>query len=232
MTKILARILILLGGMYATGLALWHLALTAIFVHEAVYIPARVVDSTNRPFEGLVEQLRHGNLPWDGDTAYHPHVSYILFGNTITDKELPDLDNREYPDGEAVEIILHPQETHRRHISKFKFLWGGDLLLLALGGGLLGVFRLTRRRKPRHARPTAAHKPEPRRAAAPPPAPAEAQPERTPEEPPPAAPRKRRRKSTGNSSSSTPRKKKAQDTADKPKKTTRRRKKAADTPAE
>lgn len=228
MTRHLTRWLILLAGLYAAGLALWHMASTAVFVHEAVYIPAVVVDSKERPFDGALEMLQHGNMPWEGETAYQPYVRYMLFGRTITDDSLPDLDNREYANGEAVEIILHPQATHRRHLNKFKFLWAGDLLLLALGAILLIIARyLLRRRKKRiHHQP---HR-EPAPAPAPPPAaPAKA------EDKAPAAPRKRKRKasastsskssSASKSSSSTRAKKSSADAAAKPKTTSKRRKK-------
>lgn len=249
MMRFLTKCAILLGGLYATGLALWHLGSTAIFVHEAVCIPAVVVDSTTRPFEGITEQLSHGLMPWEGDTAYHPHVRYELFGLNRVDTTLPDLDNREYHNGEAVEIILHPQQPHRRHLNKAKFLWVGDMLLLALGVLLLLQARhLLRRKKARHAKQAAAPKaePAPRPKATPHPEPAPRAPSHPEPKPAPAkapepeilqleaeppAPKKRRRKSTAGSTKSTAksttRTRKKTDAADKPK-TPRRRKKSAE----
>ena len=215
MPKKLTAWLILLGGLYTAGVALWHLGSTAIFVHEAVYIPGVVVDSTMRPFDGALEKLRHGNLPWDGDTAYRPHVRYTLFGLPRTDSTLPDLDNCEYADNAEVEIILHPQETTRRHINKFKFLWGGDLVLL--GGGALVTavaWRFIRRKRRRVAPRQAARQTTPQ---VPKPEPTDPQP--IPEKKP-SAPKKRQRKAP---SSASPKKK--ADSEKKPKSATPRKRK-------
>lgn len=243
MTRILTKCAILLGGLYAAGLALWHLGNTVVFVFSAEHVPGTVEDSTKRPFEGIVEQLSHGNMPWEGDVAYHPHVKYTIFNLPRTDTELPDLDNRDYADKEPVEILINPRDTHQRHINKFKFLWVGDLLLLALGVLLLLIARMLLRRKKRERKP-APHRQAPAPVQAPHPEPAEkptpaprrkkAAPKEAEEAPvlvleaestKDPAPRKRRRKSTtGSTTKSTSRTRKTADAADKPK-TPRRRKK-------
>lgn len=241
MTRILTKCAILLGGLYATGLALWHLGSTVVFVCQAERVPGIVVDVKERPFDGVVEMMQHGNMPWEGPTAYQPYVRYELYGRPVLDDTLPDLDNRNYTNGQAVEIILHPQQPHRRHLYSAKFLWVGDLLLLALGVLLLLLARrlLRRRKKTQASKPAAKPKqapvPAPEPAPAPPPAATAAAPETLKLEAEPA-PRKRRRKaaSSGTAKSAasksstgaktTTRSRKKTDSADKPK-TTRRRKK-------
>lgn len=241
MTRILTKCAILLGGLYATGLALWHLGSTVVFVCQAERVPGIVVDVKERPFDGVVEMMQHGNMPWEGPTAYQPYVRYELYGRPVLDDTLPDLDNRNYTNGQAVEIILHPQQPHRRHLYSAKFLWVGDLLLLALGVLLLLLARrlLRRRKKTQASKPAAKPKqapaPAPEPVPAPPPAATAAAPETLKLEAEPA-PRKRRRKaaSSGTAKSAasksstgaktTTRSRKKTDSADKPK-TTRRRKK-------
>ena len=142
--------MILLGGLYAAGMGLWQLGNSAIFVHEAVVIPGVVVDVRERPFEDITEMLAHGNLPWEGAVAHQPHVRYDFAGLSRVDQTLPDLDNHDYNRGEAVEIILHPQQPHQRHINKFKFVWGEHLIMLGLGLCLLLLWRLVRPRR-RHS---------------------------------------------------------------------------------
>lgn len=258
MTRILTKLAVLLGGLYATGLALWHLCRTVAFVYAAVCIPGVVEDVKERPFDGIAEMLQHGNMPWDGDTAYQPYVRYELNGRSKLDSTLPDRDNRNYTNGQQVEIILHPEHPENRHLNSAKFLWVGDLLLLGLGVILLLIARRVwlRRGKRKTSRsqeprtPPAARQP---RAAAPAPAPREPAP--TPQETPrpaapspapqredlvltpepPPAPRRRRRKeptaagSAPKPKSTTTRTRKKSATATADKpKTTRRRKKSAD----
>lgn len=236
MTKFLIRCALLLGGLYAAGLALWHLGSTAVFVYESVTLPGVVIDVKERPFDGVVEKLQHGNMPWEGDTAYQPYVRYELFGHPVTDDSLPDLDSRNYTNGQEVEIILHPQQTHRRHLHSARFLWVGDLLLLASGVLLLLIFRLTLRRKRKRAgrcltAPKVAAAPPKRTPAQPAPRAAEPAPHRIAEPAPAApepefrltaepepAPRKRTRKSPA---------KKAPADPDKPKRTRSKKSTAA-----
>lgn len=232
MTRFLFKCAILLGGLYAVGLSLWHLGNTAVFAFQAERVPGVVVDFTKRPFEGLTEQLSHGNLPWEGDVAYHPHVRYQLYNLPRTDTELPDLDNRDYADREPVELLINPQNPHQRHINKFKFLWGGDLLLLALGALLLMLSRRLLRRRKSAPRNRKAPAPEPSRPTPPPPA------EPAPElrlEAEPAPPRKRRSRKKADGEPAAPKKKSTRTkkapsdkaAADKPK-TPRRRKKTSE----
>ncbi len=147
MFRKLFTIALLLMGLYAAGSALWQLGNTVIFVCKAQKVPAVVVDATERPFESIFEMLEHGNMPWEGQTAYHPHLRYNLFDRPITDTTLPDLDNRDYANGQQVELLVHPQNTHMRHINEAKFLWLGNLTLLGCGGLMLWLgWRVLRRR--------------------------------------------------------------------------------------
>ena len=136
---------LLLAGLYAMGIGLWRLGNTAVFIFRAQKVPAVVVDATERPFESIFEMLEHGNMPWEGEIAYHPHLRYKLFGRTITDTTLPDLDNRDFSNGQQVELLVHPQSTHVRHINEAKFLWYGNLTMLGSGAFMLLLFRCLRR---------------------------------------------------------------------------------------
>lgn len=242
MTRFFLRNACLFLGCWAVIYAVYQLGCTVAFEYRAECVPGKVVDVQERPFEDFIEMMQHGNLPWEGSTAYRPYVVYTLHGVQKFDSTLPDLDNRNYTNGQDVEIILDPEQTDNRHLNCAKFLWGGDLMLLALGCALLGIDHLARKRRRRKARrpapaperpAAAASTPRPprREPAAPAPAPAAEAP--APDlvltaEPP--APRKRRRKSTtGSAAKSTTRTRKATATtaADKPK-TPRRRKKTQD----
>lgn len=157
--SLLIKCALLLGGLYAAGVGLWRLGQSAVFVHEAVVIPGVVVDVRERPFEGFIEMMQHGNLPWECAVAHQPHVRYSREGVSIVDTTLPDLDSRDYNRGDEVEIILHPQKPHMRHLHAAKFIWVAHLFTLALGVLLLVVFWLTRklrfvsrRRSPRRRR--------------------------------------------------------------------------------
>ena len=241
MTKLLTKCAILLGGLYATGFALWNLWHTAVFVYESEVVPGIVEDMTEKHNMGMLEMLRHGNLPWEGDIAYHPIVRYDFAGYSRLDSTLPDLDNKEYSNHQQVEIIINPQQPHQRHLNRAKFLWLGDILLLVLGALLLLISRhlLKRRKKKARAAAPAAHKPErpapaaeaapaPRPAPAPKQAPKPAPPAKQPKpeaaepefrlEPEEAPPAPKRRRKTSSSSSSSRSKKTASD-PDKPKRT-------------
>lgn len=147
--RFLIKCILLFGGLYATGLGLWRLGCAAIFMHESVVIPGVVVDVRERPFEDVGEMLLHGNLPWEGSVAHQPHVRYDYSGVPRVDTTLPDLDNQDYNRYDKVEIRLHPQKPHQRHLNKFKFIWGAPLALFGGGLALLLLWRLmlSRRRR-------------------------------------------------------------------------------------
>ena len=151
--KFIIKCLMLLGGLYAVGLALWRLGGTAMFVHEAILAPGVVVDVRERPFEDYLEMFAHGNFPWEGSVAHQPHVRYEYAGLSRVDSTLPDLDNQDYDRGQSVEIILHPEQPHLRHLNKFKFVWGRHLLLLGGGLFLLLLWRVSTRLRRRSSQP-------------------------------------------------------------------------------
>ncbi len=132
-------VVMLVTALYFGCLAIRNLSNTLLYVHEAVTLPATVRDMRQRPFESFTEALSYGNLPWDGDIAYTPILSFTMpAGIPIHAHVARDLDNTDYKIGEQVEIITHPYDSNQAHINKWKFLWGADCmrLLLAL---LLGV---------------------------------------------------------------------------------------------
>lgn len=194
-------VLMLLAGLYCGATALWGLTNTLLYYHEAVTLPATVRDVRQRPFESYSEALRYGNLPWQGEIAYRPILTFVMpAGIPIRAYTAPDWDNTDYRSGEQIEIITHPHDPNQAHVNKWKFLWGADCMLLGLAT-LLGLpawfvlFPRKRRvagRKPA-ARPTQQQKPRPQ---------AQPQPRRTPEpessdftlsadDQPPPAPKKR-----------------------------------------
>ncbi len=157
MYRAFTAVAMLLIGLYCAGNALWQLGCTAWFVMEAQRVPATVVDETKCPFDGIFEQLRHGNMPWDGDTAFRPHLRYTLYDRPIVDTTWPDLDNRSFVDGQQVTLLIHPQNPHQRHIDRPKFLWTGSCVLFLVGGFslLTGWFLFKRRKKTAETSPHA-----------------------------------------------------------------------------
>lgn len=141
--------LMLLGGLYCVGRALWNLSQTAIFAHEAILLQGTVADVRQNHFQSQIEPLAHGNLSWAGDVSYQPIVTFVMPGGIrIPAHSMPDLDNADYRIGQSVEVITMPHDPNQAHIHKWKFLWGGDCILLG-AGALLGLIgRLSLRRRP------------------------------------------------------------------------------------
>lgn len=132
-------VIMLLAGLYYGAIALWGLTNTLLYYHEAVVLPATVIDVRQRPFESYSEALEYGNLPWDGDISYRPILTFVMpAGIPIRSYTSPDLDNTDYQRGEQVEVITHPHDPNQAHVKKWKFLWGADFMLLAFAA-LIGV---------------------------------------------------------------------------------------------
>lgn len=132
-------VIMLLAGLYYGAIALWGLTNTLLYYHEAVVLPATVIDVRQRPFESYSEALKYGNLPWDGDISYRPILTFVMpAGIPIRSYTSPDLDNTDYQRGEQVEVITHPHDPNQAHVKKWKFLWGADFMLLAFAA-LIGV---------------------------------------------------------------------------------------------
>lgn len=160
--------LFLLAGLL---LALWGLkglGAAAVFVHEAVRVPAVVTDVTQKPFSSAWEALRGGN--WKAEVAYYPHVSYsIPDGQGQHGWRLPDGDANDHRIGEQVEILTMPNDPTTAHLTAWKFIWGEPTATFC-GGVLLFLFGqlLRGRRTRRAARPAerrSERRPEPRREA-------------------------------------------------------------------
>ena len=176
-------ILMLLAGLYYGALALWGLTNTLLYYHEAVVLPATVIDVRQRPFESYSEALKYGNLPWDGEISYRPIVTFVMpAGIPIRSYTSPDLDNVDYQRGEQIEIITHPHDPNQAHVKKWKFLWGADFMQLAFAAliGLPAWFILFPRKRRSAGRKVtsrpAQSKPQPKAPAKPQP-----QPRRAPE---------------------------------------------------
>lgn len=138
--------LFLLAG---AGAALWGLkglAESAVFVHEAVRVPAVVTDVTQKPFESTLDALRGGN--WKAEVAYYPHVSYsIPGGQGRSSWRLPDADAEDHAIGEQLELLTMPNDPTTARHAVWKFIWGEPTALFC-GGVVLFLFgRLLRGRK-------------------------------------------------------------------------------------
>ncbi len=126
-------VLMLLAGFYYGCMALWGLTNTLLYYHEAVTLPATVIDVRQRPFESYTEALHYGNLPWQGEIAYRPILTFVMpAGIRINSYAAPDWDNTDYKIGEQVELITHPHDPNQAHVNKWKFLWGADCMLLGV----------------------------------------------------------------------------------------------------
>lgn len=154
----------MLLGVYCCGYALWNMGKTAIFLHESTVVTARVVDMVQFPFGSYAQAMAHGNLPWEGETAYQVTLDFTLptepVAIHIPQMQMPDLDNRDYSIGQEVDILVPLTDPARAHLYRWKFLWGADCMLLLSGlvmGGT-GWLQLRRRRRkspaaPRHSTP-------------------------------------------------------------------------------
>ncbi len=151
-------VVMLMTALYFGCLAIWNLSNTLLYVHEAVTLTATVRDMRQRPFESFTEALSYGNMPWNGDIAYTPILSFTMpAGIPIRAHAARDLDNTDYKIGEQVEIITPPYDSNQAHINKWKFLWGADCmrLLLALLLGIPAWLVLFPRKKRSKAAPKA-----------------------------------------------------------------------------
>lgn len=122
------------AGVCCVGAAFYNLAKTAVYVHQSIVVPATVQDVRRCYFNSQAEALSHGNLSWAGDVAYQPVTAFDMPGGIrIRRLEMPDLDNEDYHCGQQVEVITPPHDPNKAHLYKWKFLWGGDCILLGMG---------------------------------------------------------------------------------------------------
>lgn len=176
--------LVLLAGVLTAAWGAKGLAEAAVFVHEAVRVPAVVTDVTQKPFASAWDALRGGN--WKAEVAYYPHVSYTVPGGQGQHGwRLPDGDADDHPIGEQVDILTMPNDPTTAHLAAWKFIWGEATALFGGGCVLFLLGRLLRGRKGHRAARPAHPAPEHR------PAPRETPPARDTREPQPPAPRRR-----------------------------------------
>lgn len=143
--------LLLLPGLAACVWGIYELGGSAVFVHEAVCLPARVVDVRQCPFESRLDALRGGH--YQAETAYFPIVRFTLpNGVDCPNRQLPDADADDYTIGEQIDIITMPLDPTTARRKAWKFIWGAPTVTFLGGLVLLLLARLLRGRKQR--RPT------------------------------------------------------------------------------
>lgn len=162
------RLWALAGLLTALG-ALWQLAQTLLFVHEAQRVPAVVVDVRQQPFESTLGALLGGNAAVEGDVSYRPIVRFALPGNgAVITRLMPDADAEDYALDTPLEVLTLPLDPSSARVYKLRLLWAAPAAQLGLGVLLLLLSRLLRgaRRPAAKAAPTDARKTT-RKAAAP-----------------------------------------------------------------
>lgn len=152
-------------GLLAAAYGLTGLARSAMFVHEAVRLPARVVDVRQQPFESITDALRGGD--YSAETAYFPQVHFTLpNGVSYPNWRLPDADAQDYTIGDEVTIITMPLDPTTARLDAWKFIWGEPTVLTLGGFFLILIGQLLRghsARGKRTARPTREAAPQPAR---------------------------------------------------------------------
>lgn len=142
-----ANRLFLVLGILLTGLALYKLLRTAMYVHESVVVSATVTDVLQKPFESTSEALSHGNLALGGTTSYQAIVRYTVPSGMVIDRMMTDADDTDYTVGEQLEVITPELDPSRAHIYKWKFIWGSNCMLLGSGVVCLLLWLALKERK-------------------------------------------------------------------------------------
>lgn len=155
------------GLLTALG-ALWQLAQTLLFVHEAQRVPAVVVDVRQQPFESTLGALLGGNAAVEGDVSYRPIVRFALPGNgaDIT-RLMPDADAEDYALDASLEVLTLPLDPSSARVYKLRLLWAAPAAQLGLSVLLLLLSRLLRgvARRPAAKAALASSSPTPRKTA-------------------------------------------------------------------
>lgn len=125
--------LFLLVGLLMTALALYHLAGTSMFVHEAVVVPAVVTDVVQKPYDDTMKALVHGSGSCPGDVSYQPLVRFNLPSGLVINRLMTDAGNDDYTIGQSLEIITHPLDPSGARIHQWKYIWGTETLELGVG---------------------------------------------------------------------------------------------------
>ncbi len=173
------QLALLAWGGYMVLSSLWGMCQTAVYLHETITVTGKVKDFRQRPFEGIREALRSGNLSTGGDTAYFPIVSFSFdngahisrFALSAPDNATPqidaDIELRTYPyDPSAPDKT--PWRPEGVQPARASYLWGGDALGLLFGLTIGGIaYLMLRSRRPQ---PATKQAPKPQRKQAPAPA--------------------------------------------------------------
>lgn len=119
------------GELSTAGPNLWsHLQ----FYRNSTPVQAQVVDVRQSEVDELYEILPSGAIALQGDSLYQPIVSYASPQyQMLLCVELPAARKTEYQRGEQVAIRMDNEQHLIAKECHGLFLWGGDLLRLALG---------------------------------------------------------------------------------------------------
>ncbi len=155
--------LFLLAGFLLAAWALYHLAFTAVFVHESVVLPGVVTDVRQKPYEDSLQALVHGSGSCAGDVSYQPLVRFTLPSGLVINRLMSDAGDKDYTIGQPIEVITPELDPSGARINEWKYIWGTEtmelgvgVLLVLLGYALRGSLR---RRQPE----VNDRKPQPRR---------------------------------------------------------------------
>lgn len=155
--------LFLLAGFLLAAWALYHLAFTAMFVHESVVLPGVVTDVRQKPYEDSLQALVHGSGSCAGDVSYQPLVRFTLPSGLVINRLMSDAGDKDYTIGQPIEVITPELDPSGARINEWKYIWGTEtmelgvgVLLVLLGYALRGSLR---RRQPE----VNDRKPQPRR---------------------------------------------------------------------
>ncbi|MBQ2814999.1 MAG: DUF3592 domain-containing protein [Akkermansia sp.] len=125
--------LFLLAGLLMAAMALYHLAGTAMFVHEAVVLPAVVTDVVQKPYDDTMKALVHGSGSCPGDVSYQPLVRFNLPSGLVINRMMTDAGNDDYTIGQSIEIITPALDPSGARINQWKYIWGTETLELGVG---------------------------------------------------------------------------------------------------
>lgn len=155
--------LFLLAGFLLIAYALYHLAFTAMFVHESVVLPGVVTDVRQKPYEDSLQAIVHGCGSCAGDVSYQPVVRFTLPSGLVINRLMSDAGDKDYTIGQPIEIITPELDPSGARINEWKYIWGTETL--ELGAGVLLVLLGYALRGSLRRRPAAANeeKPKPRR---------------------------------------------------------------------
>ena len=133
-----------LAGILISCVALYRLALMAMFVHQSVVVPGVVTDVRQKPYEAMLEALIHGSGAAVGDASYQPLVRFSLPSGMVINRLMTDAGSTDYTIGQPISIITPELDPSGARINECKYLWGTDTLELGVGALLVLVGFLLR----------------------------------------------------------------------------------------